>query len=525
MIAVVLPLALVTAACSAEEPVASPPHTVVESLAPPTPTPPPDPMAGFYAQTLAWGECAPFATGEDSRAAFRVPGLECARLSVPLDYAKPDAEKISIGVLRHRAAGERIGSLVVNPGGPGGSGMVAAAGLSVPAAKGEVGKRFDLVGFDPRGVGASEPRIRCLTDAERDADRADDSETDGSPEGVTKQENEARDFGVKCAERTEHGNAMLANLGTRDVAKDLDLLRAALGDQKLSYLGYSYGTQIGYTYAEAFPDKVRAMVLDGAVDPEQDQLEGNLAQITGFGKAFGEFAKWCAEQSDCALGRDPAGATKAFQDLTRPLIEKPVPAGDRKLSYEDLGTAAIQAMYSDQLWKQLNAGLNELAQGRGDKLIALADQYNERGADGTYGAIQDAFTAISCVDNPKITDKARIAELVARANEAAPFLDDGKPDGAALDTCAFWPVPNTSEPHTPKVDGVPPVLVISTTNDPATPYDAGVNLARAMKGGLLTFEGTQHTVFLQGIPCVDDAGTDYLISGTLPPPPTRCPAP
>nr|WP_243770352.1 alpha/beta hydrolase [Amycolatopsis acidicola] len=512
------------AACTSEHsstPEAEPNQT--ESRGPVGPVP-----AGldkFYAQPLTWGECAPYATSDDAKSAFGSQDLQCARLTVPLDYANPQGDTITIGVLRHKATGNRIGALVMNPGGPGASGMVAAASLSSQMSNSELGQRFDLVGFDPRGIGASEPEVNCLTDSERDADREKDLDTDGSPEGVAKQEADSKDFATKCAQRTDHGTAMLANLGTRDVAKDMDVLRSALGEQKLTYLGYSYGTRIGYTYAEAFPGNVRAMVLDGALDPNEDETESLVNQGAGFGKAFTEFGKWCAARQDCALGNDAANATKAYQDLVRPLIDNPVNIGDgRKLTFDDATLGTIQALYSQQLWEPLNTGLNELKRGRGTTLMALADQYNERDQQGHYSNTQDAFTAIRCVDDPRVTDKNEILNAENQYDQVAPFLDDGRPNGAALDACAYWPVPNTSEPHEPKVSGVPPVLVISTTNDPATPYEAGVNLAKAMNGALLTFEGTQHTVFLQGNSCVDDAGTAYLVDGTLPAAGKRCAA-
>ena len=509
--------------------------TTTGQSAPPAPTteshPPVGPVpAGldrFYGQSLTWADCAPYATSEDARTAFQAKAVQCARLTVPLDYAKPDGTTITLGLLRHKAtdAGDRIGSLVINPGGPGASGMVAAAGLVKPTSATDLGKRFDLVGFDPRGIGASEPAIHCLTDAERDADRADDSESDGSPQGVARQETQEKDFAAKCAQRTKDGTELLANAGTRDVVKDMDILRSVLGDRKLTYLGYSYGTRIGSAYAEAFPANVRALVLDGAVDPTQDAVESLVAQGEGFGKAFTEFARWCAAQQDCALGRNDAAAVKAFQDLTRPLLDFPVPVGDgRKLSYEDATTGVVQALYQDSLWDTLNTGLNELKQQRGATLEKLADIYNERDADGRYGTTQDAFTAIRCVDDPRVTDPKVILEAQERYIQAAPFLDDGRPASAARDACAFWPVPNTTQPHQPNVTGLPKTLVISTTNDPATPYEAGVQLANALKASLLTFVGTQHTVFLQGVSCVDKAGTDYLVDGTLPADGTRCEA-
>ncbi|NIH82298.1 pimeloyl-ACP methyl ester carboxylesterase [Amycolatopsis viridis] len=501
------------------------PSVTTESAGPAGPVP-----AGldrFYAQPLTWGACAPYATSDDVRSAFGRTDLQCARLTVPLDYGKPQGDTITIGVLRHKASdsAHRVGALVLNPGGPGASGMSAAAGISSQVAGTDLGKRFDLVGFDPRGIGASEPEVTCLTDTERDQERSEDLDTDGSPAGVARQEAESKEFAAKCAQRTKYGTGMLANLGTRDVVRDMDVLRSALGEQKLTYLGYSYGTRLGSTYAEAFPQNVRAMVLDGAVDPNEDEVSSLVAQGRGFGVAFNDFTKWCAARQDCALGADPSAATRAFQDLVRPLIDHPVRLRDgRELTFDDATLGTIQALYSQQLWSPLNAGLNELKEGQGTTLMALADQYNERDSSGHYTNTQDAFTAIRCVDDPPVTDRAEILTAENRYDQAAPFLDDGRPNGAALDPCAFWPVPNTSQPHEPNVSGVPPVLVISTTNDPATPYQAGVNLAKAMKGALLTFEGTQHTVFLQGISCVDRIGSDYLINGTLPPEGARCTA-
>lgn len=512
-------------ACTTTQHTRTAPPATTESLGPAGPVPPG--LERFYGQPLAWGDCAPYATSEDAKSLFGRDGLQCSRLTVPLDYANPRGDSITIGVLRHKAGdpANRVGPLVLNPGGPGASGMAAAASLSSQVAGGQVGQRFDLVGFDPRGVGASEPDVTCLTDSERDAEREEDLGVDGSPSGVAKQEADAKDFAAKCVQRTPHGTALLANIGTRDVARDMDVLRSALGAEKLNYLGYSYGTRIGYTYAEQFPGNVRAMVLDGALDPGQDALDSLVAQGAGFGKAFAKYAQWCAARQDCALGGDAGAATKAYQGLVRPLIDKPLRLGDgRELTFGDATLGTIQALYSQQLWEPLNSGLNELKRGRGAILMALADQYNERDTSGHYTNTQDAFTAVRCVDDPRVTDKAEILAAENRYDQAAPFLDDGRANGAALDSCAFWPVPNTSQPHEPKAVGLPPVLVISTTNDPATPYEAGVNLAKAMNGALLTFEGTQHTVFLQGNSCVDQVGTAYLISGALPSDGRRCAA-
>lgn len=479
----------------------------------------------YYGQQLAWQECASFATTGSSRQAYGTKrDVECTRLQVPLDYTKPDGDTITIGVLRYKATGQKIGSLLINPGGPGASGMASAAAMVSDYRKTELGKRFDLIGFDPRGIGASDPAVKCLTGPERDQDRLD-LDVDTSPAGIAQTEQENKAYAEKCAAGTKFGAAMLANMGTRDVVKDMDVLRSALGDAKLSYVGYSYGTRIGTEYAETFPQNVRALVLDGAVDPAQDPGQSTVAQARGFQRSFDQFVKWCRDRGKCPLvSKDGSNsdANASFRQLTLPLIEKPVAVGDRKLSYNDAITATIQALYSEQFWPLLQQGLDELKNGKGAMLLRLADVYLDRDDQGNYSTITDAFTAVHCVDDPRMTDKNAMLETARQYKAAAPFLDDGNPPGAALDSCAFWPAPVTGEIAPPKADGIPPLLVISTTGDPATPYEAGVNLAKQLNSRLLTFEGEQHTVFLQGRQCVDDIGVKYLIDQTLPADGTRC---
>ena len=513
---------LLVAGCTTSTP-GTPAAPVIERRGPTGAVPPN--LDKFYAQPLTWGDCRGYARSDSDRQAMGARGLQCTRLTVPLDYANPQGDTITIGVLRRPATGsdKRIGSLVINPGGPGAGGMSAAAHLSAQVKDSELGQRFDFVGFDPRGVGASEPTVKCLTDAERDAERAEDDELDTSAAGVAKVEAEQKDYADKCVQRTGKGAAMLANIGTRDVVKDLDVLRSALGDTKLTYLGYSYGTRIGSTYAETFPKNVRALVLDGALDPNQNAVDELVAQGAGFEKAFEDFVNWCVARQDCALGRDKATALAEFQGLMRPLAQHPIEVGDgRRLSYSDATTGAVQALYSKDLWEYLNTGLTELKGNKATTLMLLADAYLERGQDGKYSTTQDAFTAIRCVDDPRVTDRNVVLEAQRRYKQVAPFLDDGNGPSSALDACAFWPVPNTGSPHLPTITGLPPVLVISTTSDPATPYEAGVNLAKALGGQLLTFEATQHTAFLQNNKCVDEAGTRYLVDLTVPPAGTRC---
>jgi pimeloyl-ACP methyl ester carboxylesterase len=479
----------------------------------------------FYGQDLAWGPCAPFAATEEDRQIYADPALQCARMQVPLDYAQPQGRTASIAVLRHAAppSPERIGSLVINPGGPGASGIQTAAYLATSLTQTDVGRRFDVVGFDPRGVGESEPTIRCLEGPERDADRRDD-DTDASPAGVAQTEAEEQQTVGLCTQRT--GGDVLANVGTRDVARDMDVLRAALGDPQLSYLGYSYGTRIGSTYAEQFPRNVRAMVLDGALDPDQDPTAELIEQGRGFQGAFDAFARDCASRPNCPLGQDPAQTTRAYQDLTRPLIARPLPLPDgRVLSYSDAQQGTINALYVEAYWPRLVRALNDLRAGQGSSLMTLSDEYYERNPDGTYASSQDAFEAIRCVDDPRVTDPAQSLGRARAYNEAAPFLDSGRGASGARDSCAFWPVPPTSQPHVPQVaDLSARPLVVSTTGDPATPYQAGVELARALNGALLTKVGDEHTAVFQNSRCVDDIATRYLVDGTLPPPDASCPA-
>jgi pimeloyl-ACP methyl ester carboxylesterase len=464
------------------------------------------------AAPIEWGTCDQ--SGDLPKVA------QCGSIAVPVDYSKPDGAVAQIALIRFPATGQRIGSLVMNPGGPGQSGVDGAATAleSLPAG---VHERFDLVGFDPRGIGASTPALRCNTDAENDADRADPY-VDFSPAGIADIEDSEKQYVQRCVDKM--GTEFLANVGTVNVAQDLDRIRTALGDDKLSYLGYGYGTLIGSAYAEAFPDKVRAMILDGAIDPTADPMEFEVEQSASFQQAFNDYAADCATKPDCPLGTDPTKAVSVYRSLVDPLVVKPARTKDpRGLGYQDALTGTFQALYSPSTWKDLTEGLRELTGGQGDSLLALADSYMERDENGHYSNSTDAFTAIHCVDGPPVTDRAKVAEQDRRERDAAPFMSYGEfTGGAPLWVCAFWPVPPTSTPQRPSVTGLPPVLVVSTTGDPATPYQAGVDLAKDLGGSLLTFDGTQHTVVFQGDACVDGYAEKYLIDLTLPPSDAKC---
>ena len=508
-------VAVLAVGCSTSEPTATPENSAApdSSSSASAVGPIPSGLETFYTQTLEWESCNRYNTdGSELGSSVR-----CAMVTVPLDYADPTGTTIEVAISRTRATGEKIGSLLMNPGGPGSSGLYLAG----QAAGTAVADRFDRIGFDPRGIGASEPEVRCLTSDEVDRERRD-PDVDVSPEGIAATEAEHQDYAAQCVART--GADVLEHVGTREVVRDMDVIRAVLGDEKLTYIGYSYGTRIGTAYAEEFPSNVRAMVLDGALDPDQSPVDEAVAQGAAFQTAFDEFASDCAQTDTCPLGTDPAQAVEQFRSLVDPLIDRPAETTDpRGLSYDDAITGAQQALYSQQLWRLLRAGLNELRDGRGDTLLRLADTYSGRLEDGSYTNIDDAFNAVRCVDGPPTTDRAAADEADARFRAAAPYLDDGRATGnAPLDLCAFWPVPNTSDPHIVDVEGLPTLVVVSTTNDPATPYQAGVELAAQLRAGLVTYEGTQHTVAFSGVECIDDPLVNYLVDLDPPEDSLRC---
>lgn len=482
-------------------------------------------LSRFLGQKAGWGPCTDPGGSDDERKALADPKFDCATLTVPLDYTKPDGATAKIAMSRQKALdpAARIGSLLLNPGGPGGSGVGFTPSASQGIGTGEVAQKFDLVGFDPRGVGGSTPTIDCSNTAEINAERTEPP-FDSSPQGVAAQEGEYKAFAQRCVDRV--GKEVLENSGTRDVVRDLRIIHKVLGDDKLNYMGYSYGTAIGAEYAAQFPTDVRVMALDGADDLARrvtDPVAAALDQPKGFQLAFTNFATACAGalKEQCPVGADPKAATAVLQKALRPLITTPAPAtgagAGRTLGYNDASSAVIQSMYSAELWDPLANGLQKLAQGDGSILLQIADLQQGRNADGSYASEMDDLEAVSCVDSPAVTDRAVALDISRQTLVLAPLFDAGYGPSAALDQCAFWPVPPTGRTTPIDARGLPPTLVVSSLGDPATPYENGRALADQLGSRLLTVDNDGHTVALQGLnACADTITTRYLVDATVP---------
>ncbi|MFI7215341.1 alpha/beta hydrolase [Micromonospora maritima] len=480
-------------------------------------------LAVYYGQKLSFGPCTDFGTTPGEKKQYVAP-FECARLKVPLDYRDPKGRTIQVAVLRLRAQGDpgqRIGSLVLNPGGPGGSGMTQATAFSAAYAKSPLLRRFDVVGFDPRGVGSSTPAISCFTDAERD--RGEDRTTLLASSGQWSAEDPRR-LAERCA-KGSGGTGILSAVGTRNVARDLDVLRSALGDEKLTFAGQSYGTRLGAVYAEMFGENVRAMVLDGVTDPTLENPQRRLTQQAGFQQNFEKLAAYCAASRDCPLGADPARATAVFQKLVQPLIDEPVPAGKgRTLNFNQATGGVTAGLYYPEVWPTIIKGLTQLKRGDGSQILKVGDVFGGRDPSGVWTNFLEANLAVNCNDEVRRTpeEEARLRADIARTS---PFVATGRNvDGVTRDACESWPgEPSLGIPYAQDVEGLPDTLIISVTGDPATPYAAGKVLADEIGGTVLTVEGARHTVAQEGVnPCVNAAFTAYLIDLKVPAQGQRC---
>jgi len=478
-------------------------------------TPSTDPAAASSA--VDWQDCP---TSKD----YDNTGWQCGTIEVPLRYDEPSAGTIKLALTRHPATDDatRIGSLFVNPGGPGGSGIESVHFL-VEELPEDVKARFDLVGFDPRGVGQSTP-VDCMGDQAKDAE-ADLDPTPDTPAEITALTDRVGTTADACAKAQ---GGLLPYVGTINAARDLDRLREAVGDEQLTYLGYSYGTMLGAIYADLFPDKVRAMVLDGALDPTKGVDQSGMQQGGTYGtqtfpEAFARFAAACAAATDCSAGPD----AKALLDQVRaqvetaPLAAPTVEAEDgRKLTIGLFETGVQSALFDTASWPFLSVGLRDAANGDGSALVRLADNLNRRSADGTWKNLFDAFRAVSCADFPA---RPTVAEVTA-SYTAIMGSGENVPANMPNPACQGW-VPTVDPlPVVTKAPTEHPVLVLGTKGDPATPYVNSAAMASRLGNAVeLTWEGDGHTAFPK-TKCVKDAVGRYLTDLTAPAAGTACPA-
>lgn len=478
--------------------------------------------------TLRWRPCPEVPAELVGRGAPNMT-YECATLAVPRDWDAPGAGRAQAGAadsfeiallrVRSKRQTDRIGSLLINPGGPGASGVEMAVYLSYGPAFGglpnAVTERFDIVGFDPRGVDRSSP-VKCISDAALDESFGYDPDPrDQAAFDALVELN--RRIGQECGRR--YGDR-LHLFATKQAARDMDAIRAALGDEKLTYLGYSYGSLLGATYAQLFPRNVRALVLDGAVDPRQDLMAGSESQAQGFERAFTNFSTWCAATpARCPIAPDARAAVTTAIDKAR---VSPVRGTDgREATAGWVFLALVASLYTEAGWERLARAIDDLADGDPEGVFELADSYAERDADGHYSNLFDANLAISCADETQKTDLATIRETQSRWRAKYPLF--GAPLAVGMLACHFWPGQRDPYPTGPAT-GAPPILVVGTTGDPATPYEQTPRLAEMLGvGEVLTWEGEGHTAYPQ-TRCINEAVNAYLIDLEVPPKGTRCPA-
>ncbi|UCM90200.1 alpha/beta hydrolase [Streptomyces marincola] len=481
-------------------------------------------------QSLDWAPCPEPepAQGDDQMTPSPLPGgaaWECATMTAPLDYADPEGDTIGIALIRARAQGgreDRIGSLVFNFGGPGGSGVVTLPAFGQDYAR--LHERFDLVSFDPRGVGGSEG-VSCLDAEGLDAYFAADQVPSGE-EQVRRLTDRLKEFADGCRASAGH---LLPHLTTTATARDMDLMRHVLGDEELYYFGVSYGTELGGVYAHLFPRRVGRAVFDAVVDPTGTTEDGATGQAEGFQLALGNYLERCAEGEDCPLGGDEDEAEDRLAAFLDRLRERPLRTQDpdgRRLTQSLAWGGIAQALYSEDFWPYLTQGLEDALDREhpdGTVLLALGDSMNGRNPDGTYTTLQSSLTAISCADS---SERYRVRE----AREALDDFEDaseifGPPMAWGLLNCTHWPVRGQREHPDVHAEGAGPVLLIGTTGDPATPYQGTRNMKEALGEGVgveLTYEGEGHGAYNSGNACVRSAVDRYLLRGDVPEDGTTC---
>ncbi len=494
--ALLAPLALAgcSGGASPEPVVPTPPVSITASS--------PVALEAFYEQQVRWVNCGV---------------ADCATITAPLDYERPDQGSIDLAMTRVAATGDRLGTLFVNPGGPGAS-AVDYARLADVIVGAPIREHYDVVGIDPRGVGRSSP-VECLTDAELDELGA----VDGTPESPDEEQlviDLSRLPGAGC----ERGSPdLLPHVGTVDSARDLDIARSVVGDDVLNYVGRSYGTLLGATYAELFPDRVGRMVLDGALPASLDLVEVTRGQVVGFELALRDFVEDCMEQGDCPLEGTVEEGQQQVRDWLASLDAGPIAVGDRELSEPLAAYAILSNLYVPEYdYPRLRAALTDaMLEGDGSALLAMLDERIRRGPDGHYtDNSTEAFYAVTCLDRPFLGSVEEVRVLAREWAEQAPTFGPSLAWG--LLACREWPARAESIAEN-RAEGSNPILVVSTTHDPATPHAWGELLADELANArLLTFDGIGHTAYQRGSGCVDEAVDSYLLTGALPAVATVC---
>lgn len=458
----------------------------------------------FYEQQVAWKKCG---AGE----------VLCAKVAVPADWNNPTGDRLELAVAYRLASNaQAIGNLIFNPGGPGVSGVNWIKDSYDQLGTKDLRARYNLVGFDPRGVGASQPKIQCLDAKETDQLLYGTSNSSiGSAQDVADTRASLKAFTDSCLENT---GPNLAFVDTVSAAKDLDVIRAVFGDTKINYLGFSYGTYLGTMYAQLFPTRVGRMVLDGAIDPTVSEEEQSISQLVGFDRALKNFLTNCLESSDCPFTGNLKSAEAKLSELLLEIESQPLETDSgRELTIWAAITGMLMPLYGQSWWPTLNDGLTEALDGDGTILLSLADTYNDRNEDGSYASNSlEANISISCLDAREPADAKSMAKQNKIALATSPVFGRYWQFGAL--TCEQWPFPVAERPNTFAAEGSPAILVIGTTGDPATPYEQAVALAnRVLKNGqLITFNGEGHTAYGLESSCINNAVDDFFIKNVVP---------
>jgi len=467
-------------------------------------------LESYYSQELVWKDCK-----DDKK-------FQCAEIYVPIDYQNPGDASLTLALkkLPAKQSANKVGSLLINPGGPGGSGTDY-----VTYAEDAFGKRlmdsFDIIGFDPRGVAQSTP-LDCLTDQEVDEFIAFDGTPDNDEELKASLE-----ISINLANSCESiANNLIAHVGTQEAARDMDIIRELVGDEKLNFLGASYGTYLGGMYAEIFPDKVGRLVLDGAVDPSLSGEEQSFDQAVGLDTALKRFVEDCPQYDDCPLTKRGDGGVQEIREFLDSLDAKPLKTEDPdRLLTQAMGVYAVAGfLYSDEWWSYMRQSLATAFKGDGTDLLSINDLFNERNDDGTYATnATEAIYAINCFDEPSTSTEEQVREYAKTWIKDAPVFGDYLAWGNL--SCSIWPVKDPNPINKFVAQTAAPIVVVGTKYDPATPYKWAIGLSsQLVTSVLLTYEGDGHTAYMRGSKCIDNEIENYLVDGTVPAKNITCPA-